>query len=186
MTAPLLTTKLNIPPPRPNMIPRPRLVERLDEGLRLGHTLTLVSAPAGFGKTTLLSAWARSLEPRVPAVWVSLDEEDSDPFQFATYLVAALRALPACTDRRPPLGESFLSELRSPQRVSSSDVFPVDEQVAVLTPGESHRGLDRGPADGGPVDARARGRRSVHRYLCRRRSVRTRLPGRGGLGAAAE
>jgi hypothetical protein len=54
---PLLQTKLYIPPVRPETVLRPRLLERLDEGLRLGRKLTLVSAPAGFGKTTLLSEW---------------------------------------------------------------------------------------------------------------------------------
>jgi len=57
MTTPILTTKLYIPPPRPNLVPRPRLIERLDKGLGLEHKLTLISAPAGFGKTTLLSKW---------------------------------------------------------------------------------------------------------------------------------
>jgi LuxR family maltose regulon positive regulatory protein len=57
MPAPLMTTKLLMPPPRPKRVPRARLIERLDEGLRLGHRLTLTSAPAGFGKTTLLPHW---------------------------------------------------------------------------------------------------------------------------------
>lgn len=55
MTTPLLTTKLYIPPHRPNLVPRPRLIERLNAGLHC--KLTLISAPAGFGKTTLLSEW---------------------------------------------------------------------------------------------------------------------------------
>ena len=55
MATTILTTKLYIPPPRPNLVSRPRLVERLDEGLRLGHKLTLISAPAGSGKTTLMA-----------------------------------------------------------------------------------------------------------------------------------
>jgi LuxR family maltose regulon positive regulatory protein len=58
MTIPLLQTKFYVPPVRSNLVPRRHLIERLDEGLRLGHRLTLVSAPAGFGKTTLLSEWA--------------------------------------------------------------------------------------------------------------------------------
>jgi LuxR family maltose regulon positive regulatory protein len=61
MTTPLLQTKLYIPPPRPDLVPRPRLIERLNEGLRLGHRLTLISAPAGFGKTTLISNWLHQL-----------------------------------------------------------------------------------------------------------------------------
>lgn len=55
MTTFILTTKLYIPSPRQNLVERSHLIERLDEGLRLGHKLTLISAPAGFGKTTLLS-----------------------------------------------------------------------------------------------------------------------------------
>jgi LuxR family maltose regulon positive regulatory protein len=89
MSTPLLATKLYVPPPRPEMVPRPHLLRRLDEGLRLGHRLTLISAPAGFGKTTLLSAWARSLQQ--PVSWLSLDEADDELHRFFTYLVAALQ-----------------------------------------------------------------------------------------------
>jgi LuxR family maltose regulon positive regulatory protein len=87
--AALLTTKLFIPPPRPNLVSRPRLVERLEEGLCLDHRLTLVSATAGFGKTTLLSEWLHHLDR--PAAWLSLDDEDNDPVRFLTYLVATLQ-----------------------------------------------------------------------------------------------
>ena len=62
MSTPLLTTKLYIPPPRPNLVSRPRLIERLNAGLH--RKLTLISAPAGFGKTTLLSEWVHDLETR--------------------------------------------------------------------------------------------------------------------------
>jgi LuxR family maltose regulon positive regulatory protein len=72
MATPLLTTKLYIPPPRPRLVKRPRLVERLDEGLRLSHRLTLISAPAGFGKTTLLSEWIQ--HTMRPVAWLLLDE----------------------------------------------------------------------------------------------------------------
>jgi len=89
MSTPLLATKLYVPPPRPEMVSMPHLLRRLDEGLRLGHRLTLVSAPAGFGKTTLLSAWARSLQQ--PVSWLSLDEADDELHRFLTYLVAALQ-----------------------------------------------------------------------------------------------
>ena len=68
---PFLTTKLFIPPTRPDLVPRPLLIERLNAGL--GGKLTLVSAPAGFGKTTLLSEWAKQSEP--PTAWLSLTEE---------------------------------------------------------------------------------------------------------------
>jgi LuxR family maltose regulon positive regulatory protein len=97
MSIPLLTTKLRIPSPRPNLVPRPRLVHRLEEGLRLGRKLTLISAPAGFGKTTLLSEWVHGMEaahtsaPRI--AWLSLDEGDNDPSRFLAYLVAALQTV---------------------------------------------------------------------------------------------
>jgi len=85
----LLTTKLYIPLPRPNLVPRPRLIRHLDAGLRHGHRLTLVSAPPGFGKTTLVSEWVCASTREV--AWVSLDEGDDDPVQFLNYLVAALQ-----------------------------------------------------------------------------------------------
>ena len=61
MSTPILGTKLNAPPLRPNAVPRPSLIERLDEGLQ--SRLILVSAPAGFGKTTLVSEWVAGLQP---------------------------------------------------------------------------------------------------------------------------
>jgi LuxR family maltose regulon positive regulatory protein len=96
MSAPLLTTKLYTPPPRPNLVARVRLIERLNEGLRLGHKLTLISAPAGFGKTTLLSHWIADCKLQIANYklqfgWLSLDEGDNDPARFLAYLVAALR-----------------------------------------------------------------------------------------------
>jgi LuxR family maltose regulon positive regulatory protein len=92
MAAPILTTKLHIPSPRRNLVPRPRLLERLDAGLN--HRLTLVSAPAGFGKTTLLAEWVRSLAapgfPPVRIAWLSLDAGDNDPARFSAYLTEVL------------------------------------------------------------------------------------------------
>ena len=61
MPTPILATKLYVPPPRPKAVRRPRLIERLSEGLSAGHKLTLISAPAGFGKTTLVSEWVNNL-----------------------------------------------------------------------------------------------------------------------------
>ena len=91
MPTPLLTTKLYIPPPRPNLVPRPRLIERLNEGLR--RKLTLISAPAGFGKTTLLNEWVAGY--RGPVAWVSLDEGDNDP-----PLLISLHCHPESSERR--------------------------------------------------------------------------------------
>jgi LuxR family maltose regulon positive regulatory protein len=81
--AAILATKLCIPPSRQRIVLRPRLVERLNEGLAAGHRLTLVSAPAGFGKTTLVSEWVAGCGR--PVAWLSLDEGDSDPSRFLAY-----------------------------------------------------------------------------------------------------
>ncbi|MBN1955849.1 MAG: AAA family ATPase [Anaerolineae bacterium] len=91
MPSPLLTTKLYVPPVRPaqSLISRPRLLARLNAGLaRPG--LILVSAPAGYGKTTLLGEWAASCGQSARVAWLSLDEDDNDPARFLTYLSAAL------------------------------------------------------------------------------------------------
>ena len=112
MTAPLLTTKLYIPPSRPNLVPRPRLIEQLNAGLHLGRKLTLISAPAGFGKTTLLSEWIAScerLEPVVRFAWVSLDQGDNDLARFWAYFIAALQSIHA------DIGEAALAMFRSPK-----------------------------------------------------------------------
>jgi LuxR family maltose regulon positive regulatory protein len=85
---PLLATKLYIPPRRAGLVPRPRLMARLDEALRLQHRLTLVSAKAGTGKTTLVSEWLRQQEQ--PTQWLSLDSSDNEPRRFLSYLLAAL------------------------------------------------------------------------------------------------
>jgi LuxR family maltose regulon positive regulatory protein len=102
---PLLTTKLYIPPARPNLVPRPRLTARLDEGMT--RRLTLVSAPAGFGKTTLLSAWIHKSKQRV--AWVSLDAGDNDPARFLSYLIAALQTIQA------DVGQATRAMFQSPQ-----------------------------------------------------------------------
>jgi LuxR family maltose regulon positive regulatory protein len=109
MTTPLLQTKLYLPPAGPNLVSRPRLVERLDEGI---HTtrLTLISAPAGYGKTTLVSEWVS--DAKHPAAWLSLDKGDNDLVGFLTYLVAALQTI------NSGIGEDLLSVLQSPQAPS--------------------------------------------------------------------
>ena len=89
MTTPILATKLFIPPPRPNQVSRPRLLICLQEGL--ARKLTLISAPAGFGKTSLLSEWISKSDH--PVCWLSLDEGDNDPGRFLSYLVASLQQI---------------------------------------------------------------------------------------------
>ena len=93
MPAPLLETKLYVPGPRRGLVPRPRLSQRLDRGTT--SKLMLVSAPAGFGKTTLLTEWLAA-GPAAPtddrsAAWLSLDGGDNHPASFWTYVIAALR-----------------------------------------------------------------------------------------------
>ena len=80
MPSSILATKLYIPPPRPKVVLRLRLIERLTEGLSSGSKLTLISASAGFGKTTLVSEWIAGCG--LPAAWLSLDEGDNDPARF--------------------------------------------------------------------------------------------------------
>ena len=109
MSTPILATKLYVPPPRPQLVPRPRLIERLNEGLVARRKLTLISAPAGCGKTTLASAWVAGLSPGVRATWLALDEGDSDPTRFLAYLVAALQTV------APALGRGAAAALASPQ-----------------------------------------------------------------------
>jgi LuxR family maltose regulon positive regulatory protein len=86
-----LTTKLYLQPARQTLVDRPVLLEQLKEGLR--GKLTLVSAPAGFGKTSLVAAWQKDCE--TPLAWVSLDEEDNEPLRFLDYLIGALQTVDA-------------------------------------------------------------------------------------------
>jgi LuxR family maltose regulon positive regulatory protein len=109
--AALLKTKFYVPRPRRGQVPRPRLSERLDHGT--ASKLMLVSAPAGFGKTTLLAGWLAA-GPAGPAgerlaAWLSLDERDNDPASFWTYVIAALRTVAA------GIGESALALLQAPR-----------------------------------------------------------------------
>jgi LuxR family maltose regulon positive regulatory protein len=107
MLTALLTTKLYVPPPRPDVVPRPRLLQRLNEGLRQGHRLTLVSAPAGFGKTTLLSEWVATCGR--PVAWLALDSGDNDPARFLAYLIAALQTI------EDGMGVGVLDRFQAPQ-----------------------------------------------------------------------
>jgi len=109
MVVSLLQTKLFVPSPWTELIPRPRLIKRLDERRRL----TLVSAPAGFGKTTLVGAWAEALAsvspPPEKVAWLSLDAADDDPVRFWLYVIAALQTI------HPNIGETSLAMLHAPQ-----------------------------------------------------------------------
>ncbi len=102
----LITTKLYIPPAPPELVSRPRLLEKMKAAAN--YKLALVSAPAGFGKTTLLAEWVhKSQRPGPTAVWLSLEENENDPRRFWEYFIAALRTV------HPDAGETSLALLRS-------------------------------------------------------------------------
>ncbi len=105
MSLPLLTTKFYFPPARPSLVPRPRLIERLEVGLR--GSLTLISAPAGYGKSTLISEWKAGEGHDYPAALLSLDGDDNDPASFFAYFIAAITTL------KLGLGETTLRLLQS-------------------------------------------------------------------------
>ncbi|MCL6571871.1 MAG: LuxR C-terminal-related transcriptional regulator [Bacillus sp. (in: Bacteria)] len=110
---PILATKLHIPLPRSKVVLRPRLIERLNKGL--DHKLTLISASAGFGKTTLVSEWVAGCER--PVAWLSLDAGDDDSTRFLTHLVAALQTI------EKNIGEGVLNSLKLPQPPSTESIL---------------------------------------------------------------
>jgi len=140
MTTSLLTTKLYIPTTRPGLVSRPRLIKQLNEGLH--RKLTLISAPAGFGKTTVISEWihqkyekggehpsSRTLHPSRVA-WLSLDEGDNDHVRFLAYIIAALNKIEGI---KVTIGEGSLSMLQSPQPPPTEDALTslINEIAAV-------------------------------------------------------
>ncbi len=114
----LLTTKLFVPPIAPGLVVRPRLMQRL--GRALSSRLTLVSAPAGFGKTTLVSQWVHQTKPPVPTGWLSLEAAENDPARFWEYAIAALNTI------EPAVGKTSLSLLHS------SRPIPIESTLTAL------------------------------------------------------
>jgi LuxR family maltose regulon positive regulatory protein len=135
MATSLLTTKLYIPRIRRNLVPRPRLIEQLNDGLQ--RKLTLIAAPAGYGKTTLVGEWVQAMGSAAPATgiaWLSLDEGDNDPTRFLSYSVAALRtidpniakgALSALRSAQPPPAEAVLTSLINDIAANPTRIIPV-------------------------------------------------------------
>jgi ATP/maltotriose-dependent transcriptional regulator MalT len=125
---PLVATKLFVPRPRPDLVPRPRLLARLDAGLGAGRC-SLLSAPAGAGKTSLLAAWVDQLDR--PAAWLTLDERDQDTGQVLRYLVAALQTI------APTCGRAALAWLDAPQPPPPEVVVTelVNDLAALPAPG---------------------------------------------------
>jgi len=152
MAAPLLRTKFYVPPVRPELVSRPRLIRELDSGLQ--GRLTLISAPAGFGKSTLLSEWVRTLESRpstpVRVAWLSLDKSDNDPTRFWGYVITALQtvraglgdtALAALESRQPPATEMLLAGLiNGIAEIKEPFVLVLDDFHLIVDP-QVHRGV---------------------------------------------
>ena len=101
---PILRTKLFIPPLREDTISRPRLIERINQNIT--NKALFISAPAGFGKSTLLAEWAA--QSALPVCWVSLDQTENDPVNFLSYLIASVQK------NYEDLGDSILNALRTP------------------------------------------------------------------------
>ena len=148
MAGPLLETKLHVPRRRRNLVARPRLSKRLSSGAE--SALTLVSAPAGFGKTTLLADWlaAPAANGRSTA-WLSLDQRDNDPAVFWTYLVAALKtaapgvgagALSLLQSAQPPI-EAVVATLLNDLSAISNDVVLVLDDYHVIEAREVQEGM---------------------------------------------
>jgi LuxR family maltose regulon positive regulatory protein len=124
VSTPILSTKLFIPSTRPELVTRPQLIEKLNDGLH--RKLTLVSAPAGFGKTTLISAWVGEIcqgapkENKHKVTWLSLDEGDNDLVRFLSYFIAALNQI---DEIETTFGKGALSMLQSPQPPPSDAIL---------------------------------------------------------------
>jgi LuxR family maltose regulon positive regulatory protein len=135
---PILQTKLYIPPIRPELVSRPRLIEQLNAGLptrgAFPRALTLISAPAGFGKTTLLGEWVTQFQDR--AAWLSLDREDNDEARFWTYLIAALQTLQA------DLGQDASQLLQAPQQPAPQTILTMLLNEVAALPQEAILVLD--------------------------------------------
>ncbi len=144
MSGDLLQTKLYVPRLRPSLVPRPHLIAKLKAGL--AGKLTLVSAPAGFGKTTLVSEWIADCER--PFAWLSLDERDSDLTRFLTYLIAAIQTL------APTVGERTAALLASPNLPPTDAVLTALLNEMSAVPQEMALVLDDyHVVDARPIDA---------------------------------
>jgi LuxR family maltose regulon positive regulatory protein len=127
MSDPLLLTKLYIPTVRSNIVLRPRLLERLNEGLSAGNKLTLISAPAGFGKTTLVSEWVATCGQ--PVAWLSLEEGDNDLARFLIYFIASLQTI------QNDIGKGVLGALQSSQPLTTNNAIllaPLLNEIAAI------------------------------------------------------
>jgi LuxR family maltose regulon positive regulatory protein len=136
MSAPILATKLFIPVSRPEQVSRPQLIGQLNSGLH--GKLTLISAPAGFGKTTLVTEWLNHLNldsddenlGEIKTAWLSLDDHDNDPVRFLTYFITALNRIEAVGVE---FGQEALNMLQSPQPLPHETILTaLINEIAVI------------------------------------------------------
>jgi LuxR family maltose regulon positive regulatory protein len=146
---PILASKIHVPSVRPELTPRLRLVDKLNDALQKKHRLILVSAPAGFGKTTLVADWIR-LE-HLTAAWVSLEHEDNDPARFWRYVITAIQtvdvslgqtALAFLESSQLPRLESLLSSLLNDLSREAQSMLLVLDDYHVVETETIHRSLD--------------------------------------------
>jgi LuxR family transcriptional regulator, maltose regulon positive regulatory protein len=143
MSTPILATKLHIPQLRPKVVHRSRLVVRLNEGLH--RKVSLISAPAGSGKTTLVSEWIA--ESGRSTAWLSLDAEDSDLTRFLSYLIAALQPI------APNVGDGLLNSLQTPLPPPTEVILTTLLNELAVVPGKFILVLDDYHAiESAPVD----------------------------------
>jgi LuxR family maltose regulon positive regulatory protein len=147
MTTPLLRTKIYLPPVRPQAVSRPRLVERLS--VKSACKLALVSAPAGFGKTTLVREWIQQVGR--PAAWLSLDRDDNDPIRFWRYVIAALQTVDdsigkttqaALQSPQPPALETLVAALINDLAVVPQSLILVIDDYHLIESEAIHRSLN--------------------------------------------
>ena len=121
VSTPLLSTKLFIPSPRPNLVSRPHLIQKLNAGLHC--KVTLISAPAGFGKTTLISEWIT--QSKIHFCWITLDKSDNDIGHFLAYFIASLGSI------NIDLDEQIITLIQSPQQNQIENILiPLINQIA--------------------------------------------------------
>jgi len=128
MFKPLLSTKLLVPINRAELVSRRRLLEALDQSLT--HKVTIISAPAGFGKTTLVGEWIK--QRNIPTAWLSLDDNDNDPIRFLSYFIKAIQTI------NINIGETILEILQSPQaQINEPLLITLVNEIALIIPGET-------------------------------------------------
>ena len=146
MSIPILHAKLQMPPLRPDLVPRSRLLAHLNAGLH--RKLTLISAPAGFGKTTIIRSWIAASGQ--PAAWLSLDERDNDPARFLIYLVTAIQTIDvdighlvseALQSSQQPSIEAVLTALLNEIAVIQDDFWLVLDDYHLVESSEIDVGL---------------------------------------------